>query len=136
MKFTDRARAGRTLAGRLQHYAGQDDLVVLALPRGGVPVAFEIARELGAPLEVFLVRKLGVPNQEEFAMGAIAEGGVTVLSQNLLLELGIPQRAVSEVIAPTGRQPRCAGARPSASWWRFRWPRRRPASSCATRWTR
>jgi putative phosphoribosyl transferase len=99
MKFTDRAEAGRTLAGKLQHYAGRDDTVVLALPRGGVPVAFEIARDLAVPLEVFLVRKLGVPGQEEFAMGAIAEGGVTVLSQDLLLELGIPQRAVTEAIA-------------------------------------
>ena len=99
MKFTDRAEAGRTLAGKLQHYAGRDDTVVLALPRGGVPVAFEIARDLAVPLEVFLVRKLGVPGQEEFAMGAIAEGGVTVLSRDLLLELGIPQRAVTEAIA-------------------------------------
>jgi putative phosphoribosyl transferase len=99
MKFTDRAEAGRTLAGKLQHYAGRDDTVVLGLPRGGVPVAFEIARDLAVPLEVFLVRKLGVPGQEEFAMGAIAEGGVTVLSQDLLLELGIPQRAVTEAIA-------------------------------------
>jgi predicted phosphoribosyltransferase len=99
MKFTDRAEAGRTLAGKLQHYAGRNDTVVLALPRGGVPVAFEIARDLEIPLELFLVRKLGVPGQEEFAMGAIAEGGVTVLSQDLLLELGIPQRAVTEAIA-------------------------------------
>jgi putative phosphoribosyl transferase len=99
MKFIDRTDAGRALADRLQHYAGRDDTLVLALPRGGVPVAFEIARHLDAPLDVFLVRKLGVPGHEEFAMGAIAEGGVTVLSQDLMLELGIPQRAVSEAIA-------------------------------------
>jgi predicted phosphoribosyltransferase len=73
--------------------------LVLALPRGGVPVGYEIARALGAPLDVFLVRKLGVPGHEEFAMGAIAPGGVVVLSEELVLELGITQRAVSEVIA-------------------------------------
>jgi predicted phosphoribosyltransferase len=99
MKFSDRTAAGRALAGRLQHYAGRDDILVLALPRGGVPVAFEIARDLEAPLEVFLARKLGVPGREELAMGAIAEGGITVLSQELMLELGIPQRAVTGAIA-------------------------------------
>ena len=99
MKFRDRRQAGRALAEKLQHYAGRDDVLVLALPRGGVPVGFEIARALGAPLDVFLVRKLGVPGHEEFAMGAIAAGGVTVLSEALILELGITQRAVSEAIA-------------------------------------
>lgn len=87
------------LAAMLQHYVGREETLVLALPRGGVPVAFEVARALGAPLDVFLVRKLGVPGHEEFAMGAIAAGGVTVLSEDLILELGIPQRAVGEAIA-------------------------------------
>src|SRR5690606_28241286 len=70
--FRDRAEAGRALADRLTEYAGKPDVLVLALPRGGVPVGFEVARTLGAPLDVFLVRKLGVPNHEELAMGAIA----------------------------------------------------------------
>lgn len=87
------------LAAMLQHYVGREETLVLALPRGGVPVAFEVARALRAPLDVFLVRKLGVPGHEEFAMGAIAAGGVTVLSEDLILELGIPQRAVGEAIA-------------------------------------
>jgi putative phosphoribosyl transferase len=97
--FQNRTEAGRTLAAMLKHYAGRDDTLILALPRGGVPVGVEVARELGAPLDVFLVRKLGVPGHEEVAMGAVAAGGVTVLSEDLILELGIPQRAVSEVIA-------------------------------------
>jgi putative phosphoribosyl transferase len=97
--FRDRRHAGRVLAEELRHYAGRSDVLVLALPRGGVPVGYEIARALGAPLDVFLVRKLGVPGHEEFAMGAIAPGGVVVLSEELVLELGITQRAVSEVIA-------------------------------------
>jgi predicted phosphoribosyltransferase len=86
MTFRDRRQAGRALAEKLQHYAGSDDVL-------------EIARALGAPLEVFLVRKLGVPGHGEFAMGAIAAGGVTVLNEALILELGITQRAVSEAIA-------------------------------------
>ena len=99
MKFSDRAAAGRALVRRLQHYAGREDTLVLALPRGGVPVAFEVARDLDAPLEVFLARKVGVPGREELALGAVAEGGVTVVDQRLMLELGIPQRLVSEAIA-------------------------------------
>ena len=74
MRFRDRTAAGRLLAGKLREYSGRSDVVVLALPRGGVPVAFEVARELNAPLDVFLVRKLGVPGHPEVAMGAIAEG--------------------------------------------------------------
>lgn len=99
MVFKDRMEAGRTLATMLMHYAGRDDTLILALPRGGVPVGLEVARGLGAPLDVFLVRKLGVPGHEEYAMGAVAAGGVTVLSEDLILELGITQRAVSEAIA-------------------------------------
>jgi putative phosphoribosyl transferase len=88
MRFRDRAEAGTRLAARLQQYKGRHDVVVLALPRGGVPVAVEVARELGAPLDVFLVRKLGVPGHPELAMGAIAAGGVRVLSEELISELG------------------------------------------------
>src|SRR6185503_46558 len=78
LPFRDRREAGRVLAERLRHYAGRDDVLVLALPRGGVPVGYEVARAVGAPLDVFLVRKLGVPGHEELAMGAIATGGVRV----------------------------------------------------------
>ena len=81
MRFRDRREAGRFLAGRLMAYAGKPDVLVLALPRGGVPVAFEVARALHAPLDVFIVRKLGVPEHEELAFGAIASGGVRVLNE-------------------------------------------------------
>jgi erythromycin esterase-like protein/predicted phosphoribosyltransferase len=97
MPFADRADAGRQLAGRLNAYAHRQDVVVLALPRGGVPVGFEVARELHAPLDVFVVRKLGVPGHPELAMGAIASGGVRVLSEDLIDELGIPRSAVEQV---------------------------------------
>ena len=80
----DRAEAGRLLAEKLTTYADREDVIVLALPRGGVPVAFEIAKELRAPLDVFIVRKLGVPWQEELAMGAIASGGVRVLNDEVV----------------------------------------------------
>ena len=78
--FRDRSEAGRLLAAKLAAYANRPDVLVLALPRGGVPVAYEVARALGAPLDVFLVRKLGVPGHEELAMGAVATGGVRVLN--------------------------------------------------------
>src|SRR5215467_1684447 len=97
MHFIDRADAGRQLARSLAAYVGRSDVVVLALPRGGVPVAYEVARALRAPLDVFLVRKLGVPGHAELAMGAIAEGGVEVLSDDLIRELGIPQKVVQQV---------------------------------------
>jgi erythromycin esterase-like protein/predicted phosphoribosyltransferase len=90
-RFRDRAEAGRLLATELLRYAGRSDVVVLALPRGGVPVAFEIARVLEAPLDVFMVRKLGVPGHEEFALGAIATGGVRVLNRELVERLRIPR---------------------------------------------
>ena len=83
-RFSDRVEAGRVLAKRLKAYAGRSDVVVLALPRGGVPVAAEVAAELGAPLDVFVVRKLGVPYQPELAMGAIASGGVRVLNDDVI----------------------------------------------------
>ena len=97
MRFHDRADAGWKLASRLTSFANRHDVVVLALPRGGVPVAFEVARGLKAPLDVFLVRKLGVPGHPELAMGAIASGGVRVLSEDLIDELGIPRAAVEQV---------------------------------------
>src|SRR5438128_669708 len=97
MRFHDRADAGWKLASRLTSFANRHDVVVLALPRGGVPVAFEVARALKAPLDIFLVRKLGVPGHPELAMGAIASGGVRVLSEDVIDELGIPRAAVEQV---------------------------------------
>lgn len=96
-RFRDRQHAGRILAGKLQHYAGRPDVVVLGLPRGGVPVALEVARALQAPLDVFVVRKLGVPGHRELAMGAIASGGVRVLNDSVVRQLGIPERVLDEV---------------------------------------
>src|ERR1043166_8737381 len=87
MLFRDRHHAGRDLARKLEQYAGRDDVIVLALPRGGVPVAFEVALAMHAPLDVFLVRKLGVPGYEELAMGAIASGGVRVLNESVVARL-------------------------------------------------
>jgi len=97
MLFRDRSDAGRQLADELGRYAGRDDVVVLALPRGGVPVGYEVARTLGAPLDVFLVRKLGVPGREEYAMGAIASGGVRVLNEEAVHGLHIPEDVIEEV---------------------------------------
>lgn len=92
--FRDRREAGRLLARALSAYAGRDDVLVLGLPRGGVPVAAEVARALGAPLDVLIVRKLGAPMQEELAIGAIAEGGVRVLNRGLVADLGLDHRAI------------------------------------------
>src|SRR5437868_12851402 len=97
MRFRDRSDAGRQLAGRLTAYANRSDVIVLALPRGGVPVGAEIATRLKAPLDVFLVRKLGVPGHPEVAMGAIAAGGIEVLSADLIRNLGIPSALVQQV---------------------------------------
>lgn len=97
MRFVDRIDAGRALAQRLSPYAGRPDVLVLGLPRGGVPVAAEVARELCAPLDVMLVRKLGVPGREELAMGAIASGGVRVLNHSLIEGLDIPPAVVDAV---------------------------------------
>ena len=99
MIFEDRRHAGRVLAGRLVEYAHRSDVVVLALPRGGVPVGYEVAEALGAPLDVFLVRKLGVPGYEELAMGAIASGGVRVLTPDVIRQLSISEKEVDEVTA-------------------------------------
>jgi predicted phosphoribosyltransferase len=95
--FRDRREAGRLLATRLQAYANRPDVIVLALPRGGVPVAYEVARALNAPLDVFLVRKLGVPGYEELAMGAVATGGVTVFNEEIIRRLGIPDYVIEAV---------------------------------------
>ena len=95
--FADRRQAGKQLATQLAAYANRSDVVVLALPRGGVPVAFEVASALRAPLDVFLVRKLGVPGHEELAMGAIATGGVRVLNEEVTSRMHIPSSAIDEV---------------------------------------
>lgn len=97
--FRDRHEAGQRLAQALTRYANRDDVVVLALPRGGVPVAFEVAQALRAPLDVFLVRKLGAPGQPEFAIGAIAAGGVRILSDDVISSLGIPPAMVDQIVA-------------------------------------
>jgi predicted phosphoribosyltransferase len=97
MIFHDRADAGRHLTRRLGKYANRPDVVVLALPRGGVPVAFEVAVALHAPLDVFLVRKLGLPGHPELAMGAIASGGVRVLNNDVVQALHIPEAVIDEV---------------------------------------
>jgi len=98
-RYHDRTEAGRFLAVELGRYANRPDVLVLGLPRGGVPVAAEVASALHAPLDVFLVRKLGVPGHEEYAMGAIASGGVQVLNQEALRSLRIPGYVIEEVAA-------------------------------------
>jgi putative phosphoribosyl transferase len=97
--FRDRTEAGQLLAERLSAYAGRSDVIVLALPRGGVPVAYEVARALEAPLDVFVVRKLGLPGHQELAMGAIASGGVCVLNDDVVQALRIPSRVIEAVAA-------------------------------------
>ncbi len=97
--FRDRTEAGQLLARQLSTYTGRSDVIVLALPRGGVPVAYEVSRALGVPLDVFVVRKLGVPGHEELAMGAIASGGVSVLNEDVVEVLRIPPRVIEIVAA-------------------------------------
>ena len=97
MNFRDRRDAGQRLAGELERYAGRPDVVVLALPRGGVPVAYEVARRLRAPLDVFVVRKLGVPGHEELAMGAIASGGVRVLNDEVVNALKLTEAEIADI---------------------------------------
>src|SRR5215813_6107838 len=99
MWFKNRSDAGRQLAERLTHYVGRDDVIVLALPRGGVPVGYEVAEALGAPLDVFLVRKLGVPGHEELAMGAIASGGIRVLNEQVVRMLRPSEAEIARVEA-------------------------------------
>ena len=104
MIFRDRTDAGRQLAALLTRYADRTDVLVLALPRGGVPVAYEVAKELNAPLDVFLVRKLGVPGHEELAMGAIASGGVRVLNEDIVNYLKIPDEVIDAIAAVEQRE--------------------------------
>jgi putative phosphoribosyl transferase len=102
LPFDDRTEAGRLLAQAVHGYRGRDDLLVLALPRGGVPVAAEVAADLDAPLDLMLVRKLGVPGQPELAMGAIATGGVQVLNPDIVNGLGISEATIDRVAATEG----------------------------------
>ena len=95
--FKDRRDAGKQLAQELSAYAGRSDVIVLALPRGGVPVAYEVARALNAPLDIFIVRKLGLPGHEELAIGAIASGGIRVLNHDIVQGLKIPQTMIDTV---------------------------------------
>jgi predicted phosphoribosyltransferase len=116
-RYADRVQAGQELAASLKEFAGRAGVLVLALPRGGVPVAYEVARALGAPLDLFLVRKLGVPGQEELAMGAIASGGVQVLNREVVEMLQIPEQVIAQVAEHeqeelTRRQREYRGARP------------------------
>ena len=104
MIYRDRIEAGKRLAERLADYANRSDVLVLALPRGGVPVAFEVARALHAPLDIFLVRKLGVPGHEELAMGAIATGGVRVLNEDVVEYLRVPGEVIDAVAADELRE--------------------------------
>src|SRR5260370_676984 len=98
-KFRDRAEAGLLLAKKLRKYANRKEVLILALPRGGVPVGFEVAEALNAPLDIFIVRKLGVPGQEELAMGAIAPGGVRLLNSDIIDSLAISPQQIEEVAA-------------------------------------
>jgi putative phosphoribosyl transferase len=102
--FEDRRQAGEQLAERLDKYAGREDVIVLGLARGGLPVAFEVARALDAPLNVFIVRKLGVPGQGELALGAIASGGVRVVNRNLVSSLGISNDEIEAIAAREQRE--------------------------------
>lgn len=102
--FSNRRDAGRQLAERLSHLVGRPNLIVLGLPRGGVPVAAEVAQALGAPMDVFVVRKLGVPGHEELAMGAVASGGVRVINSETVEALGIPRHMVDQVTVVEQRE--------------------------------
>lgn len=104
MLFQDRFDAGRLLASKLRSFANRPGTVVLALPRGGVPVGFEVAKALNVPLDVFVVRKLGVPGHEELAMGAIASGGIRVLNEDVVRAAGIPDDVIDAVAAEEERE--------------------------------
>jgi len=106
MRFRDRSEAGRLLARILQQYKDNPNVLVLALPRGGVPVAYEVAQALNVPLDVFVVRKLGVPGHEELAMGAIASGGVRTVNDDVIRQLNIPSAAIDAVAAREGEEVR------------------------------
>lgn len=103
-RFDDRQAAGVQLASALKAFAGRNDVVVLALPRGGVPVGFEVARALRAPLDVLVVRKLGLPGHEELAMGAIASGGVRVLNEDVVGMMGVSPAVIEAVAAREGEE--------------------------------
>lgn len=104
MAFRDRQEAGQILAEKLAHYRGRDDLLVLALPRGGVPVAFEVAKSLEAPLDICVVRKLGVPGASELAMGAVASGGARVLNSEVIVARQIPRASIDAAVAKEERE--------------------------------
>ncbi|MEW6734198.1 MAG: phosphoribosyltransferase [Acidobacteriota bacterium] len=103
-RFRDRTEAGQLLASRLSAYANKPDVIVLALPRGGVPVAYQVAKTLNLPLDVFIVRKLGVPEQRELAMGAIATGGMIVFDHQLIKLLKIPDQIIYQVVQEEQRE--------------------------------
>src|SRR6184192_4752941 len=103
--FPDRVEAGRLLGVKLSKYAGRDDVIVLGLPRGGVPVAYEVAQALRVPLDVFIVRKLGVPGFEELAVGAIASGGVRVLNEDVARALDRKSTRLNSSHQSTSRMP-------------------------------
>ena len=124
--FRDRRDAGRVLAGLLDQYRDRPDVLVLGLARGGVPVGYEVAAALGAPLDVFLVRKLGVPSHEELAMGAIASGGVIVINDNVVRGLGIAPETIQRVAEEEGRELQrreqaYREGRPAPGIWPARW---------------
>lgn len=139
-RFRDRAEAGQVLAAALAGYAARPDVLVLALPRGVVPVGYEVARALCAPLDVFLVRKLGVPGHEELAMGAFATGGVRVLNDDVVGTLRIPGHVIDRVAARERQSWRGADAPTAAtarrwtcaavprSWWMTGSPRAPPCA--------
>lgn len=104
MKFRNREEAGQWLADKLMTYANRADVLILALPRGGVPVAFEVAQALNAPLDIFVVRKLGVPGHEELAMGALASGGIRVLNDDVVNQLHIPEEMINAVAVKEQRE--------------------------------
>ncbi len=104
MIFRDRTEAGKALAGRLAHYAGREETIVLGIPRGGITVAFEVAQALGAPLEAFICRKLGTPGEAQLAFGAIAPGGVRVLDSEIISALGISREDIEAVTAEQRRE--------------------------------
>lgn len=104
MIFRDRMEAGKVLGRQLHQYAGRPDTVVLALPRGGIPVGYQIAEALDLPLDIFVVRKLGVPGQEELAMGAIASGGIRVLNEDIVHALRIPDEVIAAVAVEEQRE--------------------------------
>jgi predicted phosphoribosyltransferase len=120
LRYHDRREAGIVLGDRLRHFAGRQDVIVLALPRGGVPVGFEVAKAIGAPLDVFMVRKLGLPGHPEFAMGAIASGGVRILNDDLIRYYRLPPAAVEDIARAEQRElerreQAYRGARPAAT---------------------